>query len=137
MQYEILNVKSINSPEEGNGGLSFFESGREIPFDIKRFYYIYGVAAEKNRGMHMHKELRQFIFCPYGEIELTLDNGFRRETICLDNPRKGILIEPGLWREMHWVKSNSVLCVAASEYYDENDYIRNYEDFLSYVRNKE
>ena len=134
MQYKLIDIKSICAPEKGLGGLSFFESERDIPFTVKRFYYIYGVDADQLRGMHMHKQLRQLIFCPYGKIDMTLDDGYSRETICLDSPGKGLLIEPGLWREMRWVETDSVLCVAASDYYTEDDYIRNYDEFLEYVK---
>lgn len=134
MQYSEKKIISIIAPEEGMGGLSFFESGKDLPFEIKRIYYIYGVDSGRTRGMHMHKSLRQLMFCPYGEIELTFDNGHERETVRLDSPGKALLIEPGLWREIRWIKADSVLCVAASEYYNEEDYIRNYDDFLEYVR---
>jgi len=137
MQYREIHIKSISAIEKELGGLSFFESERDIPFPVKRFYYIYGVDADKLRGMHMHKALKQLIFCPYGSIEMTLDDGYTRETICLDSPDKGLLIEPGLWREMRWIQADSVLCVAASDYYSEDDYIRNYDEFLEYVREKE
>lgn len=129
--YQIVPIKTIDS---GNAGkLSFFEGTRDVPFEIKRIYYIHGVPNETQRGGHAHLSLRQILFCPYGKIEIILDDGCRRERILLDDPAKGLVIGPGLWREMIWLQENSVLCVAASEYYDAKDYIRDYDTFLQYV----
>ena len=124
-------IKTIDSGYAGK--LSFFEGARDVPFEIKRVYYIHGTPDGSVRGGHAHKALRQVLFCPYGKIEIVLDDGHKRESILLDDPTKGLLIGPGLWREMIWHQENSVLCVAASEYYDAKDYIRDYETFLRYV----
>ena len=83
-----------------------------------------------------HKELKQLLFCPYGEIRLILDNGSVREEITLNDPSIGVVIDKPIWREMLWLKKDSVLCVAASEYYDEDDYIRDYGEFRDYIRRK-
>ena len=133
-----VNFIKINTIDSGYAGkLSFFEGSKDIPFEIKRIYYIHGVPARAERGGHAHKALKQILFCPYGEIEIILDNGKERVSVMLDDPSKGLLVEHSLWREMVWHIDNSVLCVAASEYYDENDYIRNYEDFLGYILSDE
>lgn len=131
MEYQLLRIKTIDSGYAGK--LSFFECSHDIPFEIKRVYYIHGIPDGSVRGGHAHKALRQVLFCPYGKIEIVLDDGHKRESILLDDPTKGLLIGPGLWREMIWHQENSVLCVAASEYYDAKDYIRDYETFLRYV----
>ena len=130
--FKLVNIKTISA--DGNGQLSFFEGKHDVPFDIKRIYYISGVPAGKKRGYHAHKKLKQLLFCPYGEILITLDDGERRISHLLNDPSEGILIESALWREMLWLKKNSILCVAASEYYDLNDYIRNYDQFLEYKK---
>lgn len=130
MEYTLVNIKTI--PAEGYGQLSFFEGSRDIPFDIKRIYYISGVPEGKMRGFHAHKQLQQLLFCPYGSIEIILDDGKQRQTVLLDGPEKGLLLQGGLWREMLWKKSDSVLCVAVSDYYTEEDYIRDYDAFLKY-----
>ena len=117
---------------DGMGALSFFEGEHDLPFAIKRIYYIHDVPAGIQRGGHAHKKLHQVLFCPCGSILITLDDGKNRREILLDKPEKALIIGPGLWREMLWQKADSVLCVAASEYYDEKDYIRDYECFLSY-----
>ena len=116
-----------------SGFLSFFESERDIPFPIKRIYYTYDVPVGTKRGMHAHKTLQQLLWCPYGEIEVVLDNGKEQITYLLDSPEKALLILKGYWRDIYWKKEGSVLCVAASDYYDEEDYIRDYDEFLKYV----
>lgn len=128
---KIIKLPKIGEPSIGH--LSFFQSS-DIGFDIKRIYYIYGAPEDTKRGFHAHKELQQIAWCPYGDITFILDDGFSRQEIRLDKPSEGLLIQKGVWREMIWNKENSVLCVAASDYYDENDYIRNYDDFLRLVK---
>jgi dTDP-4-dehydrorhamnose 3,5-epimerase-like enzyme len=115
------------------GYLSFFESMKDIPFEIKRIYYSYSVPVGVKRGMHAHKTLKQLLWCPYGKIEVILDNGKEKTVYLLDSPEKSLLIVKGYWRDMYWKKDGSVLCVAASDYYDEDDYIRDYDEFLKYV----
>ena len=121
-------------PTDRFGSLAFFEANRDIPFDIKRIYYIFNVPNSVHRGGHAHKKLKQVLFCPYGSIEIILDDSVNKDTILLSEPSQGVLIGPGLWREMIWHKDNSVLCVAASDYYDEKDYIRDYSEFLIFRR---
>lgn len=124
---KIITMKKIG--EDDIGYLSFFETHNEINFDIKRIYYIYSVPLNTKRGMHAHKELKQLVWCPYGQVEIILDNGVERKTYVLDEPNKGLIIDRGFWRDMFWKKEGSVLCVAASGYYTEDDYIRDYDEF--------
>lgn len=128
---KIININSVSTNKKGK--LSYFEETRDIPFNIKRIYYITNVPKGVKRGFHAHKELKQLLFCPYGEISITLENAIGREEIELSDPSIGILVEQCTWREMLWLKDNSVLCVAASDYYKEDDYIRDYEEFRSYI----
>jgi len=116
------------------GYLSFFEFQKDIPFEIKRIYYTYDVPVGTKRGMHAHKKLQQILWCPYGSIEIILDDGVQKESFTLDSPEKALLVGPGIWRDMYWKKVDSVLCVAASDYYSEGDYIRDYDEFLKYVK---
>ena len=132
MDYQIENIKTVST--EVLGALSFFESSRDIPFEVRRIYYIYNAPKGTERGGHAHRNLHQILFCPYGKIEIVLDDAIERESVMLDDPGKGLIIGPGLWREMIWHTDNAVLCVAASEYYDEHDYIRDYQDFLNYKK---
>jgi dTDP-4-dehydrorhamnose 3,5-epimerase and related enzymes len=129
---QIKTVQNSNQP----GTLSFFEAERDMDFAIKRIYYITNVPKGSMRGGHAHKKLKQLLFCPYGKIEITLDDGTTKSKYLLDDPSKGLIVDSIYWRTMLWLEDNSVLCVAASEYYDESDYIRNYSDFLRYLKNR-
>lgn len=129
---KIIRIKTI--PTVDAGELSFFEGDeRDIPFSIKRMYYISKVPEGVRRGFHAHRNLKQLLFCPYGRIQLILDDGKQREEIELSDPSIGVLIDKPVWREMLWLEKNSVLCVAASEYYQVEDYIRDYDEFLNYI----
>lgn len=132
MENFILNIKTFRGT--GLGNLSFFESNKDIPFEIKRIYYTYDVPLGTKRGMHAHKDLQQVLWCPYGEIEVILDDGKEKTIYILDSPEKALLVLKGYWHDMYWRKEGSVLCVAASDYYNENDYIRKYDEFLKYAK---
>lgn len=131
-----MNQFYLNLKTKGNsqlGYLSFFESQKDIPFDIKRIYYTYDVPVDSKRGMHAHKNLQQILWCPYGSIEVLLDDGHSKNLYLLDSPEKALIVDNGVWRDMFWRREGSVLCVAASDYYNEDDYIRDYNEFLRYV----
>lgn len=128
----IIHINTIQTLNSGE--LSFFESLHNIPFEIKRIYYITKVPEGIKRGFHAHKKLKQILFCPYGKIQLTLESAEKREDIILSDPSVGILIEKPTWREMLWLQKDSVLCVAASDYYDADDYIRDYRDFKKVIQ---
>ena len=132
--YKVIDVKTIVNEDPKYGALSFLEGKRDIPFPIRRVYWITETEANLHRGFHAHKLNCQLLFCPYGVIDIILDDGKNKTTVRLDEPGKGLLLMPGLWREMVWQKSGSVLCVLASEYYDAKEYIRNYDEFISYNR---
>lgn len=100
---------------------------------VKRLYSISSLKLNTKRGYHAHKNLKQLAWCPYGIVEITLDDGVSSNKFRLDSPEKAVYIGPGIWHEMKWLKSNSVLSVAASEHYDEDDYVRDYEKFLQMV----
>lgn len=128
---EIAHIKTI--PTVGAGELSFFEEMHDIPFSFKRMYYISKVPEGARRGFHAHKKLKQLFFCPYGRIQLILENKNGREEIELSDPSIGVIIEEPTWREMLWLQKDSVLCVAASEFYEADDYIRDYQEFRDYL----
>lgn len=132
---KVIHIKSI--PTLDSGELSFFEANHDIPFEIKRIYYISKVPEGVRRGFHAHKELKQFLFCPYGRIQLILENNNGREEIELSDPSVGVVIDQCTWREMLWLQKDSVLCVAASDYYEVEDYIRDYDFFKKYIANSE
>lgn len=128
-------LKTIDFAQLGDerGSLISLEANKQIPFAIKRVYYIYGTEKEVARGFHAHKQLQQVAVCVAGKCRMILDDGKKREKIWLDSPAKGLLIEDMVWREMHDFSEDCVLLVLASEHYDEADYIRDYETFLESV----
>ena len=131
MQIQTVRIKTVENPLEGK--LSVFEGCHDLPFEIRRVYYIYEVPRGIQRGGHAHKKLRQLLWCPYGRIRIKLDDGAEKAEVLLDDPSLGLIVEHAMWREMLWEQEHSVLCVAASEYYDESDYIRDYRQFLEYT----
>ena len=132
MKYKLISLRTTGNASVGQ--LSFLEEGRDVGFPIKRVYTISNVPVGFERGHHAHKQLRQLLFCPYGKIRITLDDGVCKETVLLDELAKGLIVEPECWHSMLWMTEGAVLCVAASAPYDEADYIRSYEDFLAYVK---
>ena len=135
MKIDIINIKTIKT--NGMGELSFFEAMKDVPFEIKRIYFITNVRKDIQRGGHAHKNLKQLLFCPYGNITIKLDNGYEKVEVVLDTPEKGLIVENNMWRDMLWNQDDSVLCVAANSYYDETDYIRDYDEFIKMVRKDE
>jgi len=132
MQHYSLNERKTDNSKDGT--LVFFEADRDIPFAFKRVYYTYGVKEGVIRGHHAHKALEQLLICVYGAIEIMCDNGEKKEYTVLDDPAKGLYVGPGIWHTMKWLKDDSVLLVLASEYYDESDYIRDYDEFIRLVK---
>ena len=131
---KVIRIRTI--PTVNAGELSFFEGQTDIDFEIKRIYYISKVPEGVRRGFHAHKELKQVLFCPYGRIQLTLENESGREEIELSDPSIGVVIDQCTWREMLWLQKDSVLCVAASDLYNVEDYIRDYDEFKEYLKLK-
>jgi len=130
MKIEIINFE-IKGDERGS--LISLEENKNIPFDIKRVYYIFNTVEGIRRGFHAHKKLKQLLVCVSGSCKVLLDDGKSKEEISLDNPSKGLLIESMIWREMFDFSPDCVLMVLANEVYDENDYLRDYQQFLSYL----
>lgn len=119
--------------KDDRGELYIAEYLNEIPFLIRRVYYICGVKdSSVARGFHAHKSLHQVLVCLGGSCEVILDNGIERQTFVLDQPGKALYLKPGLWREMKNFTSNATLMVFASQEYDEEDYIRDYDVFKKY-----
>ncbi|WP_207668672.1 sugar 3,4-ketoisomerase [Harryflintia acetispora] len=134
-----MNVKKTTFAQRRNdtGMLTFLEARRDIPFDIKRIYYIFDVAQGARRGFHSHKTLEQYLICIHGSCKILLDDGKTQENILLDDPSTGLYVGPDTWREMYDFSSGAVLLVLASEYYSEDDYIRDYNSFLAYLKEKQ
>lgn len=112
------------------GTLIALEQNRNIPFEIKRVYYMYETDKYAIRGGHAHRELQQVLICVHGSCKVLLDDGEKKQVIELKSPECGIYINSVIWREMYDFSEDAVLMVVASELYDETDYIRDYQDFL-------
>lgn len=106
------------------------EFPKQIPFPIKRVYYMVNSAPNKPRGYHTHKKLDQVFFCIQGSMKMILDDGTKREEVILDKPDVGIRLKPMIWHEMHDIDEDTVMLIFASDYYQESDYIRSYKDFM-------
>jgi len=123
----------IRTITDSNGSLGFVQ---DTSFDFKfvRAYFIYDVPTSFERGHHAHKALEQLLICVYGAIEIMCDDGEKKEYTVLDDPSRGLYVGKGIWRTMKWLKDDSVLLVLASEYYDESDYIRDYNEFIRHAK---
>lgn len=124
-------IIDIRRYSDTRGYLSVVENGIDIPFDIKRIYYLYMVP-EVARGAHAHKELQQLLIATSGSVEVIMDDGQNKKSFMLDRPWKGLLIPAGLWRDLENFSGGAVLMCLASEKYDADDYIRDYNEFLKY-----
>lgn len=121
---------------DDRGQLVSLEEFTDIPFRIKRVYYMYDTVPDVVRGKHAHKSLQQILICIHGSCKVSLDNGTEKKTVFLERPYEGLYISNDMWREMFDFSEDCVLLVFASEIYDESDYIRDYATFLEQVRMK-
>lgn len=118
---------------DDRGQLIALEEMKDIPFEIKRVYYMYDTVEGVRRGFHAHKCLEQILICIHGSCKILLDNGKEKEIVPLDKPYEGLYVSNDMWREMYDFSPDAVLMVLASEFYDESDYIRDYDEFLKHV----
>ena len=116
------------------GNLTVAEGACLVPFDIKRAYWVYDVPGGESRGGHAHKKLKQFVIALSGSFDVTLDDGIEKQTYHLNHPYQGLLIDTGIWRTLDDFSSGAVCLVLASEHFEEDDYIYDYDEFLKYVR---
>ncbi len=132
-----MNYRLIKMPVHGDkrGKLVALESLSDIPFEIKRIYYMFDTLPNESRGFHAHSRLEQVVIAMDGACRFVLDDGKKRESVVLNRPDEGLYIGPGMWREMHDFSYGCKLVVIASEHYDEKEYIRNYDDFLNILKN--
>lgn len=133
MEYQILTFEEHG---DDRGTLIALEENKNIPFAIKRVYYMYDTGKDVRRGYHAHRQLEQVLVCVHGQCKILLDDGIEQQVIVLSNPNSGLYLKPGLWREMYDFSEDAVLMVLASEIYDEADYIRDYQKFTEYIAKK-
>ncbi|WP_312414657.1 FdtA/QdtA family cupin domain-containing protein [Pseudescherichia sp.] len=132
-----MDIKIIPLQAHGDdrGSLIALEEDNNIPFEIKRVYYMFNTKEGVRRGLHAHRKLKQVAIAVRGSCRFVLDDGAERVEILLDNPGQGLLIDSCLWREMYDFSKDCVLMVLADSHYDEDDYIRDYDDFLRIANN--
>ncbi|HIF9267926.1 TPA: sugar 3,4-ketoisomerase [Photobacterium damselae] len=127
----LIKLIEFNKLGDDRGSLISLEGNLNIPFEIRRVYYIFDTKENISRGFHAHKDLQQVAICVKGSCRFILDNGILRQSVILDKPNVGLYIDSMKWREMHDFSDDCVLMVLASHEYDESDYIRNYDDFIT------
>lgn len=135
--YNVDDCKILNLPkiQSDAGSLTVLEKDINIPFDIKRIYYLYDVPMGSERGGHGHYELEQFIVAASGSFTFVLDDGKNQKEVFLNDPSKALYIKPGIWREIKNFSSGSICLVLASDEYNETDYIREYDEYIKYIKN--
>lgn len=131
MNFQIINFQ-IHGDKRGS--LISLEQDKNIPFAIKRVYYIFDTKADVRRGFHSHKNLKQILICVSGCCKILLDDGKEKKVIDLNSPQKGLLINKNIWREMYDFSDDCVLMVLANGIYEESDYIRDYQQFLESIK---
>lgn len=134
-----MEIKKVTFPPHGDdrGQLVAIEAGQDLPFQVRRVYYIYDTLPGVRRGFHAHLQLQQVLICVNGSCKIHLDDGYETAEVVLDKPNEGLYISNNMWREMYDFSEGAVLLVLADQHYDEADYIRNYDKFLEMVRSKE
>lgn len=125
-----VSLISFDIHGDERGSLVALENGHNLPFDVKRVYYIFGTRQGVARGFHAHKHLKQVLIAVSGSCRIACEYKDKKENYTLDEPTKGLLIDGLVWREMHDFSQDCVLMVLASDYYDEADYIRDYAEYL-------
>ncbi|HHR6146873.1 TPA: sugar 3,4-ketoisomerase [Providencia alcalifaciens] len=132
---KLINTIEFKKLGDDRGSLISLEQHKNIPFEVKRIYYIFGTKEGVSRGFHAHKELRQLAVCVRGSCRFLMDDGKNKEELVLDCPHTGLMIEPMQWHEMHDFSEDCIIIVLASDYYDESDYIRDYAKFSEHKKN--
>lgn len=130
----MVELDKHHSDREGN--LTVVENGATLPFDVKRVYYLYDIPGGESRGAHAHRDLEQLIIAASGSFTVTLDDGNSKRSFFLNRPYQGLYVKPGLWRDLVDFSSGAVAMVLASEVYQKEDYIRDYQEFLDFRMEK-
>ncbi len=134
MPLDDCRIIELPKIQDQRGNLTFIEAGRHVPFEIKRVYYLYDVPGGATRAAHGHRSLHQLMIAMSGSFDVTLDDGKEKKLFHLNRSYFGLYIPPMMWRDLDNFSSGAVCMVLASDYYDENDYFRNYDNFLKAAR---
>lgn len=128
-------IKIIDAPlvSDPRGNLIFLEGNKQIPFSIKRIYWMFDLEEDGKRGFHAHRNTVQVLFCTAGKCLIKVDDGKEKSELWLDTPNKGILLDKKVWHSMEKFQEGTTILVLANKEYDESDYLRNYDDFVKYV----
>jgi hypothetical protein len=129
------HVIPLNKIHDLAGNTTVVEGNRNIPFNLRRIYYLYDIPGGESRGGHAHRELHQLIIAASGSFEVLLDDGENKKIVRLDRPNFGLLVIPGIWRELMEFSSGAICIVLASHKYDKSDYMRNYKSFVEFKKN--
>lgn len=124
---QVLELSKIHNPA---GNITIVEGNENVPFNLRRIYYLYDIPGGESRGGHAHKELYQLIVAASGSFEVMLDDGKNKKIVRLNRPNYGLMVVPGIWRELFEFSSGAICMVLASHKYDEADYLREYSSFL-------
>jgi hypothetical protein len=125
----VLPLSKIHNPA---GNITIVEGNENVPFNLRRIYYLYDIPGGESRGGHAHKELNQLIVAASGSFEVMLDDGKNKKIVRLNRPNFGLLVIPGIWRELFEFSSGAICMVLASHKYDESDYLRDYNSFIKF-----
>lgn len=128
-------ILPLNKIHNRAGNITIVEGQTNVPFDVKRIYYLYDIPGGEDRGGHAHKDLRQLIVAASGSFDVLLDDGINKKVVTLNRPNYGLLVVPGIWRELMEFSSGAICLVLASDKYSEDDYIRYYDTFKN-IRNE-
>lgn len=128
------NILPLSKIHNRAGNITIIEGDNDVPFPIKRIYYLYDIPSGETRGGHAHKELYQLIVAASGSFDVLLDDGRNKKIVTLNRPDYALMVVPGIWRELFEFSSGAICLVLASHKYDENDYLRDYQEYINYVK---
>ncbi len=137
IKFKVVNIRTSSLKNDNSSGLSFFEGEHDLPFKINSFYSFFEGGQDKQRGFHAHKQSWQFLFCPYGAVNVFIDTGTEKRHVLLDKPSVGLILHPRVWRDITWENEGSVLCVASSGHYDAEKLRDDYDEYLRFLQEKE
>jgi hypothetical protein len=128
------NILTLSKIHNRAGNITIIEGNNDVPFPIKRTYYLYDIPSGETRGGHAHKELFQLIVAASGSFDVLLDDGKNKKIVTLNRPDYALMVVPGIWRELFEFSSGAICLVLASHKYDENDYLREYNEFINFTK---